>query len=48
VQRAREGGAAFIILLPLHSGMGMGAIGPDSGEHAATATYTPSGTPVQA
>ncbi len=34
VQRAREGGAAFVILLPLHSGAG-GVPALASGEHAA-------------
>jgi signal transduction histidine kinase len=46
VQRAREGGAAFIILLPLHTGSGLMAISPTSGEYANFPEYTPSDTPL--
>ncbi|HYW31315.1 MAG TPA: ATP-binding protein [Gemmatimonas sp.] len=46
VQRAREGGAAFIILLPLHTGAGMMAVTAVSGEHPPLPEYSTAETPV--
>lgn len=45
VQRAREGGAAFIILLPLHTSAGVSSITPRGGDNTSTSQYTPVDSP---
>ena len=47
VQRAREGGAAFVILLPLHTAGGMPAVTTDQKTHELSSAITPIDTAME-